>query len=238
MYGAFPLLLRTGQTRTAQDVAEGTSYRPEHIKQVADASLKRLNIDSIDLFYQHRVDPDVPIEDVAGAVKELIEAGKVKHFGLSEAGTQTIRRAHAVQPVTGLKTKYSLWWLTRRSCLHWKSLGLAWSPTVRCVRASLPARWMIRLSLARRTRQPASAVHARSPKSQSGLRRSSCSDCKAEECDARTNRIGMAARSGALDRANPGNNKALTLGRKPCQHRLSCPRPILVTSTKASRRFQ
>ena len=84
--------------------------RPDHIKQVADDSLKRLNIDSIDLFYQHRVDPDVPIEDVAGAVKDLIQAGKVKHFGLSEAGAQTIRRAHAVQPVTALQSEYSLWW--------------------------------------------------------------------------------------------------------------------------------
>ena len=86
--------------------------RPEHIKQVADASLKRLNIDSIDLFYQHRVDPEVPIEDVAGAVKDLILAGKVKHFGLSEAGAKTIRRAHAVQPVTALQSEYSLWWRT------------------------------------------------------------------------------------------------------------------------------
>jgi len=84
--------------------------RPEHIKQVAEASLKRLKIDTIDLFYQHRVDPDVPIEDVAGAVKELIHEGKVKHFGLSEAGVQTIRRAHAVQPVTALQSEYSLWW--------------------------------------------------------------------------------------------------------------------------------
>jgi len=84
--------------------------RPEHIKEVAEASLKRLQIDSIDLFYQHRVDPDVPIEEVAGAVKELIQAGKVKHFGLSEAGVQTIRRAHAVQPVTALQSEYSLWW--------------------------------------------------------------------------------------------------------------------------------
>ena len=83
---------------------------PDHIKEVADASLKRLNIDSIDIFYQHRVDPDVPIEDVAGAVKDLIAAGKVKHFGLSEAGAQTIRRAHAVQPVTALQSEYSLWW--------------------------------------------------------------------------------------------------------------------------------
>src|SRR5213596_1110315 len=84
--------------------------RPEHIKEVADASLKRLRTDVIDLFYQHRVDPGVPIEDVAGAVKELIRAGKVKHFGLSEAGVQTIRRAHAVQPVTALQSEYSLWW--------------------------------------------------------------------------------------------------------------------------------
>ena len=83
--------------------------RPERIKRVADASLKRLKTDVIDLFYQHRVDPEVPIEDVAGAVKELIQAGKVKHFGLSEAGAQTIRRAHAVQPVTAVQSEYSLW---------------------------------------------------------------------------------------------------------------------------------
>jgi aryl-alcohol dehydrogenase-like predicted oxidoreductase len=84
--------------------------RPEHIKEVAEASLKRLNVDTIDLFYQHRVDPDVPIEDVAGAVKDLIQEGKVKHFGLAEAGVQTIRRAHAVHPVTALQSEYSLWW--------------------------------------------------------------------------------------------------------------------------------
>ena len=88
----------------------GTDSRPEHIKEVAEASLKRLKTDRIDLFYQHRVDPNVPIEDVAGAVKDLIEQGKVRHFGLSEAGVQTIRRAHAVQPVTALQSEYSLWW--------------------------------------------------------------------------------------------------------------------------------
>jgi aryl-alcohol dehydrogenase-like predicted oxidoreductase len=88
----------------------GLDSRPEHIRQVAEASLKRLRADAIDLFYQHRVDPDVPIEDVAGAVKGLIQEGKVKHFGLSEAGVQTIRRAHAVQPVTALQNEYSLWW--------------------------------------------------------------------------------------------------------------------------------
>ena len=90
----------------------GLDSRPEHIKQVAEASLKRLKVDAIDLFYQHRVDPNVPIEDVAGAVKELIQEGKVKHFGLSEAGAETIRRAHAVQPVTAVQSEYSLWWRT------------------------------------------------------------------------------------------------------------------------------
>ena len=88
----------------------GLDSRPEHIKEVAEASLKRLEVESIDLFYQHRVDPNVPIEDVAGAVKDLIREGKVKHFGLSEAGVRTIRRAHAVHPVTALQSEYSLWW--------------------------------------------------------------------------------------------------------------------------------
>ena len=97
--------LETGQQR-------GQNSRPEHIKQVAEASLKRLRVEAIDLFYQHRVDPDVPIEEVAGAVKDLIQEGKVKHFGLSEAGAQTIRRAHAVQPVTAVQSEYSLWWRT------------------------------------------------------------------------------------------------------------------------------
>jgi aryl-alcohol dehydrogenase-like predicted oxidoreductase len=88
----------------------GLDSRPEHIKTVADASLKRLGVEAIDLFYQHRVDPDIPIEEVAGAVQDLIRAGKVRHFGLSEAGVQTIRRAHAVQPVTAVQSEYSLWW--------------------------------------------------------------------------------------------------------------------------------
>ncbi|MGA7454353.1 MAG: aldo/keto reductase [Rhodoplanes sp.] len=99
----FDLDPNTGQQR-------GLDSRPDHIKQVADASLKRLKTDRIDLFYQHRVDPNVPIEDVAGAVKDLIREGKVKHFGLSEPGVQTIRRAHAVQPVTAVQSEYSLWW--------------------------------------------------------------------------------------------------------------------------------
>jgi aryl-alcohol dehydrogenase-like predicted oxidoreductase len=96
--------------RVVEGKQAGLDSRPEHIKEVADASLKRLKVEVIDLFYQHRVDPEVPIEDVAGTVKELIRAGKVRHFGLSEAGVQTIRRAHAVQPVTALQSEYSLWW--------------------------------------------------------------------------------------------------------------------------------
>ena len=93
----------------AQGEQVGLSSRPEHIKQVADTSLGRLRVDAIDLFYQHRVDPDVPTEEVAGAVKELLQAGKVKHFGMSEAAARTIRRAHAVQPVTAVQSEYSLW---------------------------------------------------------------------------------------------------------------------------------
>jgi aryl-alcohol dehydrogenase-like predicted oxidoreductase len=104
--------------------------RPEHIKEVAEASLKRLKVEAIDLFYQHRVDPDVPIEDVAGAVKDLIQEGKVKHFGLSEAGAQTIRRAHAVQPVTAVQSEYSLWWRRPEEALFptLEELGIGFVP--------------------------------------------------------------------------------------------------------------
>lgn len=100
----FDIDLETGERRG------GTNSRPEHIRSVAEASLKRLKTDRIDLFYQHRVDPDVPIEDVAGAVKDLIDEGKVKHFGLSEVGVETVKRAHAVQPITAVQSEYSLFW--------------------------------------------------------------------------------------------------------------------------------
>jgi aryl-alcohol dehydrogenase-like predicted oxidoreductase len=102
--------LSPGRDPRGMKGAPGLNSRPEHIKQAAEGSLKRLKVETIDLLYQHRVDPEVPIEDVAGAVKDLIQQGKVKHFGLSEAGAQTIRRAHAVQPVTALQSEYSLWW--------------------------------------------------------------------------------------------------------------------------------
>lgn len=107
--GQVVIATKFGFKLNADGKQSGVDSRPRHIKEVADASLKRLRVETIDLFYQHRVDPDVPIEDVAGAVKDLIQEGKVKHFGLSEAGVQTIRRAHAVQPVTALQNEYSLW---------------------------------------------------------------------------------------------------------------------------------
>ena len=116
----------------------GLNSRPERIKEVAEGSLKRLKIDVIDLFYQHRVDPNVPIEDVAGAVKDLIRQGKVKHFGLSEAGVGTIRRAHAIQPVTALQSEYSLWWRRpeEETLPVLEELGIGFVPTARSARAT------------------------------------------------------------------------------------------------------
>jgi len=110
--------------------AAGLDSRPEHIRQAVEGSLKRLKVESIDLLYQHRVDPNVPAEDVAGTVKELIQAGKVKHFGLSEAGVKTIRRAHAVQPLTAVQSEYSLWWRKPEQELipTLKELGIGFVP--------------------------------------------------------------------------------------------------------------
>jgi aryl-alcohol dehydrogenase-like predicted oxidoreductase len=116
----------------------GVTSKPEVIKRVVDGSLQRLGVDAIDLYYQHRVDPNVPIEDVAGAVKELIEAGKVKHFGMAEAAAGTIRRAHAVQPVTAVQSEYSLWWrrpARRKSSTPARNWGSASCPTGRCALA-------------------------------------------------------------------------------------------------------
>jgi len=131
----------------------GLDSRPEHIKQVADASLKRLRTEVIDLFYLHRVDPNVPIEDVAGAVKDLIQQGKVKHFGLSEAGVRTIRRAHAVQPVTALQGEYSCGGESRnkRSCPHWKNSESASSRSARSARDFSLAKSLKKQSLTRTT---------------------------------------------------------------------------------------
>jgi aryl-alcohol dehydrogenase-like predicted oxidoreductase len=116
----------------------GLNSRPEHIRQAVEGSLERLETDAIDLLYQHRVDPDVPIEDVAGTVEDLIQEGKVKHFGLSEAGVQTIRRAHAVQPLTAVQSEYSLWWREPRqsSCRRSRNSGSASSPSAHSARGS------------------------------------------------------------------------------------------------------
>src|SRR5579862_9250550 len=109
-HGQVEIATKFGFKIDAQGRQAGLDSRPQHIREVAEASLRRLQVDCIDLFYQHRVDPEVPIEEVAGGVKDLIQAGKVKHFGLSEAAARTIRRAHAVQPVTAVQSEYSLWW--------------------------------------------------------------------------------------------------------------------------------
>ncbi len=137
----------------------GLNSKPEHIKQVAAASLKRLNTDVIDLFYQHRVDPDVPIEDVAGAVKDLIAEGKVKHFGLSEAGAKTIRRAHAVQPVTAVQSEYSLW---TKCCQYLRNLVLASFPGALWAKVFSPGKSMPQPSSIAPTSAPLSlASHPR-----------------------------------------------------------------------------
>ena len=144
----------------------GLDSRPEHIKQVAEGSLKRLRVDAIDLLYQHRVDPDVPIEDVAGAVKDLIHAGKVKHFGLSEAGAQTIRRAHAVQPVTAVQSEYSCGGdgPKRKCCRRSRNSASASFPTARWARASSPGR----STKTRRSRVPISAPSSRASRRRHG----------------------------------------------------------------------
>src|SRR5437867_13086829 len=172
----------------------GVDSRPEHIKEVAEASLKRLKTDVIDLFYQHRVDPDVAIEDVAGAVKELIREGKVKHFGLSEPGVQTIRRAHAVQPVTAIQNEYSLWW---RKPEHevlplLEELGIGFVPYSPLGRGFL----------------------ARGSQSQSGIGRFVRRDRKTKESDACSDCAGMVAGAKAVDRSNPGHNKTEAAGRE------------------------
>jgi aryl-alcohol dehydrogenase-like predicted oxidoreductase len=128
--GQVAIATKFGFTYDSKGEQVGLDSHPEHVKQVAEASLKRLKVEAIDLFYQHRVDPEVPIEDVAGAVKDLIRAGKVKHFGLSEAGAQTIRRAHSVQAVTAVQSEYSLWWRRPEEALFptLEELGIGFVP--------------------------------------------------------------------------------------------------------------
>ncbi len=195
--------------------AVGLDSRPEQIKRVAEASLKRLRVKSIDLFYQHRVDPDVPIEDVAGAVKELIQAGKVKHFGLSEAAAQTIRRAHAVQPITAIQSEYSLWWRTPEKEIlpTCEELGIGFVPFSPLGRGYLTGK------VDENTTFDSSDIRSRSPRftpeateSQPGGNRSACQDRRTEESDTGADRARLAAGAKTVDRSDPGQPQARAPG--------------------------
>ena len=182
----------------------GLNSRPEHIRQVAEDSLRRLRVDAIDLFYQHRVDPEVPIEEVAGAVRELIAQGKVKHFGLSEAGAETIRRAHAVQPVAAVQSEYSLWWRhpeadvlpTLRGARHRLR-------PLQPARQGLPHRQDRRDHAVRQQRQPhhPATFHAGGSPGQPPRGRPAGKDRRSEARDAGPDRAGLVAGPEAMDRA-------------------------------------
>ena len=186
----------------------GVDSRPEHIKEVAEASLKRLRTDVIDLFYQHRVDPAVPIEDVAGAVKELIHEGKVKHFGLSEPGVQTIRRAHAVQPVTAIQNEYSLWWRKPEYEVLplLEELGIGFVPYSPLGRGFLTGKMNENTTFDRTDfRNTASALYAGGSQSESSSGSFAPRHRKTEERDTRSDRSGVVARAEAMDCSDPGH---------------------------------
>ena len=195
----------------------GLNSRPEHIRRVVEASLKRLRVETIDLLYQHRVDPNVPIEDVAGTVKELIRQGKVKHFGLSEAGAQTIRRAHAVQPVTALQSEYSLWWREPEAEVlpalggtghRLRSLQSAWA------RASSRATSTRTRNL---TARISATVFPASPRRIEKRTRPwwICSaDLRTEKGDARPGRAGLVAGAEAVDCSHSRHDEAASLARE------------------------
>ena len=191
--------------------------RPEHIKEVAEASLKRLKVDAIDLFYQHRVDPQVPIEDVAGAVKDLIQEGKVKHFGLSEAGVKTIRRAHAVQPVTALQSEYSLWWREPEDQIipTLEELGIGFVPFSPLGKGFLTGK-MAATDEIRQHRLPQhrSTLHNRESRGEPGLRRSPGKSRKREKCDTRADCPRVASCPEAVDCADSGYDQAGTHDRE------------------------
>ena len=196
----------------------GLNSRPEHIKQAAEGSLKRLKVDAIDLLYQHRVDPDVPIEDVAGAVKELIQEGKVKHFGLSEAGARTIRRAHAVQPVAAVQSEYSLW--TRGPEAEvlptLEELGIGFVPFSPLGKGFLTGK------IDENTKLDSSDFRSTIPrftpeamKANRALVDLLGQDRRAEAGDAGPDRARLAARPEALDRPDPGHHEAASPGGEP-----------------------
>lgn len=191
-------------------VEAGLDSRPANVKAVAEAALKRLKTDRIDLFYQHRVDPDVPVEETAGAVKDLIQAGKVLHFGMSEAGAQTIRRAHAVQPVTALQSEYSLWWREPEQEIlpTLEELGIGFVPFSPLGKGFLTG------AITESTTFDASDFRNIVPRLiqrtqiQSDPRRSAWRDRRNEESDAGADRVGLAARAEAVDRTDPRHHQA------------------------------
>ena len=191
--------------------------RPEHIKQAVEGSLKRLKVDVIDLLYQHRVDPNVPIEDVAGAVKELIQQGKVKHFGLSEAGVQTIRRAHAVQPVTALQNEYSLWWRKPEQEVipTLEELGIGLVPYSPLGRGFLTGKIDESTKFESTDfRSTLASLCAGSPQGEPGADRPACEHCEAQERDPRSNRTRLAARAKAMDCSHSRHHEAQPSGRE------------------------
>jgi aryl-alcohol dehydrogenase-like predicted oxidoreductase len=202
----------------------GLDSRPEHIREVAEASLRRLRVDAIDLFYQHRVDPEVPIEDVAGAVRDLIREGKVRHFGLSEAGAQTIRRAHAVQPVTAVQSEYSLWWRGPEAEVlpTLEELGIGFVPFGPLGKGFLDGKDRRKHDVRQfRLPQHHPPLYAGGSKSQSGDGRFAQQDRKTEEGDTGPDRACLAARPEALDRSHSRHHEAASPGRK---HRSRCSR--------------
>ena len=196
----------------------GLNSRPEHIKQAVEGSLKRLKIETIDLLYQHRVDPDVPIEDVAGAVQGLIQEGKVKHLGLSEAGVQTIRRAHAVQPVSAVQSEYSLWWRRPEADVlpTLEELGIGFVPYSPLGKGFLTGKIDRERNLRQlRLPQDTSPLHARGPQDEPGLGRPARHYCQQEARNTSPDRPRLATRPKALDRAHPGHHEASPFDREP-----------------------
>ena len=191
--------------------------QPEHIKQSVEGSLKRLRVDAIDLYYQHRVDPEVPIEDVAGAVKDLIQQGKVKHFGMSEAAAKTIRRAHAVQPVTAVQSEYSLWYRNpeKEVLPTLEELGIGFVPYSPLGKGFLTGKMDENTPLdSTDFRSHAPAVCAGEPESESGPGRSAAEDRTAEEGNTGPDRARVVAGTEAMDRSNPWHDQAASPRRK------------------------